>query len=424
MSARRGTVYPLVLVLGASVVPRVSLGQSPASDSVTLPATRFTAAYTSTWVNNVAGGVTQGSVVQSAALLEMEIALKRLAGWRGATLFASLLGAAGPSPDPLVGDLQGVLTTHAPPGLRMEEAWLEQDMLQNHLSVLIGRYDMNSEFYRIQSSAIFFNSSFGLGAELGLSGAEGPSTYPFTALGARLAYKPTRNSVFRFAVFDGIPVDRPSGGVHPFASGDGAFAIGELAILARPDSAAVLHERRFRIGRGPPRPYASKLAIGMWGYTTALPDLVDTLANGSPVIHQRSEGAYLIADGLLWHSPGNATELALFGQLGIGDPAVNVVGGFAGVGIAVTGPFAQRQNDQLGLGLASAQISSRYRRAQNAAGAPTSSPETAIELTYLANLTTWLGVHADLQYIIQPGGSLALASSFVPALQMAVAREF
>ena len=117
----------------------------------------------------------------------------------------------------------------------------------------------------------------------------------------------------------------------------------------------------------------------------------------------------------LSHFPRHETHPTLRGAV---VPAYNVVG------IAVTGPFAQRQNDQLGLGLASAQISSRYRRAQNAAGAPTSSPETAIELTYLANLTTWLGVHADLQYIIQPGGSLALASSFVPALQMAVAREF
>src|SRR5689334_20098768 len=143
MSALGGTVCPLVLALVPSVVPCVFLGQAPMSDSIALRAARFTAAYTSTLETNVAGGVTRGSVVQSAALLQMEIALKRLVGWRGASLFASVLGAGGPSPDALVGDLQGVLTTDAPPGLRIEEAWLEQDMLQSHLSILVGRYDMN-----------------------------------------------------------------------------------------------------------------------------------------------------------------------------------------------------------------------------------------------------------------------------------------
>lgn len=414
----------MVLAVTTVLLPHNLAAQPSTPDSARPSAAQFTVAYTGTLANNVVGGVARGSVVQSAALLQANVNLRTLIGWRGAHLFVSEVGTAGPSPDQLVGDLQGVLSTVAPAGVRLEEAWLEQNMLNNHVSVLLGRYDVSSEFYRLQSSGIFFNSSFGIGAELGLSGVEGPSSYPFTAVGVRVEYKATRNSVFRAAVLDGVPVDRPGGGIHLFAPGDGAFAIGEFAILSRPDTAAVMHDRRFRIGRGIPRPYVAKVAVGVWGYTTNMPDLVDTLANGSPVIHGGSGGAYLVADRVVWHAANDTTQLGLFGQFGIGDPLVNVVGGYAGGGISLTGPFSHRPNDQLGLGVASAQISSHYRRAQNAAGTRTSSLETTVELTYLATVASWVGVQADLQYVIRPGGNLLLGNSLVPGLRLALSRTF
>src|SRR5207253_10183357 len=40
-----------------------------------------------------------------------------------------------------------------PPGaVRLEEAWLQQNLLDNRLSWLVGRYDLNTEFYRLQRS--------------------------------------------------------------------------------------------------------------------------------------------------------------------------------------------------------------------------------------------------------------------------------
>lgn len=411
-------------VLTAAILARGLLAQSPLRNGATPPEAQFTVAYTGTLVNNAAGGVARGSLFQNAALIESTINLQRLIGWKSAQVFASILGTTGPSPDRFVGDLQGVSSATAPPGLRLEEAWLEQDLLRNHVSLLAGRYDINSEFYRLQSSAIFLHSSFGLGPELGLSGVAGPSTYPFTSLGGRVAYKPTRNTVLRVAVLDGIPFDRPDGGMHPFARGDGAFAISEFAILSRPDTAAVIHDRRFLIGRGPPRPYAAKIAIGAWGYTTDLPDLADTLPNGSPVIHDGSGGAYLIADGVIWHSANQAKELAMFGQLGFGSPAVQTVDGYTGLGLSLIGASSRRPNDEIGLGIASARIGSHYRRKQTAAGIPTTTPETAVELTYVASVASWIGLHGDLQYVIRPGGVSSRSNALVPSLEIGVSKTF
>ena len=44
----------------------------------------------------------------------------------------------------------------------------------NRFSALFGRYDLNSEFYRLQSAGLFLNSSFGIGPEFSLSGQNGP----------------------------------------------------------------------------------------------------------------------------------------------------------------------------------------------------------------------------------------------------------
>src|SRR3989441_10953970 len=49
---------------------------------------------------------------------------------------------------------------------------------------------------------------------------------------------------------DGVPVDRPGDGIRIFASGDCALLVGEVALLARPDTVGVPRQRRFGIGRG------------------------------------------------------------------------------------------------------------------------------------------------------------------------------
>ena len=47
----------------------------------------------------------------------------------------------------------------APPASRIHEAWLQYNLLDNRLSVLAGRYDLNTEFYQLRSAALFLNSS-------------------------------------------------------------------------------------------------------------------------------------------------------------------------------------------------------------------------------------------------------------------------
>jgi len=285
-------------------------GQTAVGDSGARPVI-LTFSYTGELVQNAGGGARRGTTFAGAAGGEFTLLLRRLVGWHGARIFVFALGTHGGAPSDLVGDVQGVSNLEAPAAVRLEEAWLQQNLLDNRLSWLVGRYDLNTEFYRLQSGALFINSSFGIGPEFAHSGVAGPSIFPNTAVGTRVDFKPSPNVVWRAAVLDGVPVDRPGDGTRVFASGDGALLVGEVALLARPDTVGVPRQRRFGIGRGRARPYGGKLAIGAWYYTARFSDLADTLPSGASVQHRGSGGVYLIGDLTV-------RSLTAFAQLGGG----------------------------------------------------------------------------------------------------------
>jgi porin len=382
-------------------------GQTAGGDSGARPVI-LSFSYTGELVQNAAGGARRGGTYAGAAGVEGTLLLKRLVGWNGARVFVFALDTHGGAPSDLVGDVQGVSNIEAPAAVRLEEAWLQQNLLDNRLSWLVGRYDLSTEFYRLQSGALFINSSFGIGPEFAHSGVAGPSIFPNTAVGTRVDFKPSANVVWRAAVLDGEPVDRPGGGVHLFAPGDGALLVSEVALLARPDTVAVPRQRRFGIGRGLMRSYTAKIALGAWYYTARFPDLSDT------TLHRGSAGAYLIGD-LTVRSVG------VFAQLGLGDGRVNQIGGYLGGGLTFTAPFPSRAQDALGLAVAAAWNGSHYERAQASAGAPAAG-ETTVELTYLAQFGSWLTVQPDVQYVIHPGGTRAQRNAVVPGLRIALSR--
>jgi porin len=418
--ARPCLVAALAALAALAGVAPGARAQATAADSGAPRAVSTAFSYTGELTGDVAGGARRGATLEGATAVQLTFLLERLVAWRGARLFIFVLGTHGAVPSDLVGDVQGVSNLQAPEGVRLEEAWLQQNLFENRLSLLVGRYDLNTEFYRLQSAALFINSSFGIGPELGQSGVAGPSVYPGTAVGTRVDVKPSPNVVWRAAVMNGAPVNRPGGGIRLHARGDGALLVGEVAVLSRPDTVGVPRDRRFRIGRGPARPYAGKLAIGVWYYTARFPDLADTLSTGVPVLHHGSRGAYVIGDQTVWSAgSGRPGALAIFAQLGIGDARVDRIGGYAGGGLTLAAPLSGRPQDALGLAVAAALIGSQYERAVGTTGTPVAG-ETTVELTYLAQIGVRLAVQPDLQYVIHPGGTRATRNALVPGVRIAL----
>jgi porin len=420
-ASRVARALTVVTTLGSMLCagPRRADAQRPFADSAARPAISTVASYTGELVADVAGATRRGAAFVGAASVQLTVFPRQIVRWPGAQIYVLLQHTHGGAPSRLVGDVQGTSNLEAPPGMRLEEAWLQQNLLSNQLSWLVGRYDLSTEFYRLQSAGLFVNSSFGTGPDLSQSGVAGPSIYPNTAVGTRVDIKPSPNAAVRLAVLDGMPVDRPGGGIHPIAKGDGAMLVGELALLSRPDTAAQPRHPRFQIGRGTTRPYAGKLALGGWYHTARFPDIADTLPTGQPVQHRGSRGAYLVGDQTVWTERTRA--VTAFVQLGVGDARVNQTGSYLGGGLTFTAPFASRAQDELGVAMAMARNGSHFLRAQMATGMPTAG-ETAVELTYLAQLAAGVYVQPDLQYVIHPGGTRSVRNALVPGLRVALSR--
>jgi porin len=416
-SAIATVLLPLVSYPAVADTPAVT--DQPASLQGITPAL----AYNGAGFTNLRGGVRAGSTYTGNLNLQLTVDGGPRFGWTDTLFYLDALWIHGGQPSKFTGDAQGVSSISAPSAVKLYEAWVQKNFFDNRFSVLAGLYDLNTEFYHLQSAGLFLNSSFGIGPEFSQSGVEGPSIFPSTAVGTRFAYKPARGIVLRTAILDGAPVDRPDGSRGIFKRGDGVLIVSEADFLDRPPPSDRPLNGRFRIGRQAMLPpYDDKVAIGGWYYTAALDDLADLQANREPVRHRGSGGFYALVDRVLFKEPDHPEKrVAWFLQAGYGDVRVDRFGSYVGAGLTAVGMIPGRDTDELGLALAYARNGSHYMSSQRMQGIPVASAERTIELTYLMQLTKWLAVQPDLQYIIRPGTDPTIPNALAFQLRFEIA---
>jgi porin len=392
-------VATLLLSMGRCPVATADVPSDPSLQGIT-PAL----VYNGAGFTNLRGGVRTGSTYTGTLNLQLTVDAGSLLGWNDTLFYVDGLWIHGGQPSNFTADAQGVSNISAPSAVKLYEAWVQKNLLDNRFSALAGLYDLNSEFYRLQSAGLFLNSSFGIGPEFSQSGVEGPSIFPSTSIGARFAYKPAPGIVLRTAILDGVPLDRPDGSRGSFKRGDGVLIVAEADFLDRPPPSDRPRSSRFRIGRQAMLPpYDEKFAVGGWYYSATFDDLVEVEAGGQPARHRGSGGIYALADGVLFKKPGDSEKrITGFLQAGYGDFRVDRFGSYLGAGLTATGIIAGRGTDELGLALAYARNGSHYMSSQRTQGLPVTNAEATIEITYLMQLTKWIAVQPDLQYVIHP----------------------
>jgi porin len=369
---------------------------------------------------NITGGLRRGGNYLGNLNLQLTLDAQRLMGWQGATIFLYGLGIHGGHPSNFVGDAQGVSNIEAPAKWKLEEGWVQQNLFGNRFSALFGRYDLNSEFYRLQSASLFLNSSFGIGPEFSQSGQNGPSIFPFTSVGGRFALKPIEELVLRTAVLDGVPVERPNGARQVFAKRDGALIVTEAAYVYRPVGSEQPRTREFRIGRNCCGTYTGKLALGGWYYTAAFDDLTRVEADGSPERRHGNGGLYMLGDWTIYHDSDDR-QATLFGQFGIGDQRVNRFAYYSGGGLTFSGFAPARKEDEFGIAVAAAHNGTPFIRSQQDQGNPNRRSEVTLEITYLAQFGAHLAVQPDFQFVFNPNTDPTIRNAVVFMLRFEVA---
>lgn len=362
------------------------------------PAYGFEAVYTAELWRNAQGGLRTGGVYLDNLDLTLNVDGERAWGLPGLTAFAYVLyNNSARFSERYVGDALTASNIDAPNGVRLYEAWLEwagDEALP--LSMRFGLYDLNSEFDSNDSRSLFINSTHGVGHEFGQTGENGPSIFPVTSLGLRLAWEPAEDWRILAVVVDGVPGGRddPSdSGIH-LSSEEGALGISE-----------------FNWSRG----RVHKLSIGHWRYTAKFSDVRSTEA--MPLPERRDNcGTYGAIELAL--DPGENPATLVFLRYGVAERRINEFDDSLGVGIRQRGLFASRPEDEIGLAFSRASVSPPTRSIAASMGTPRESYEGGIELTYRATINDWITIQPDLQFMVHPGVDPEISDSFALGLRV------
>jgi porin len=373
---------------------------------------------------NTTGGLAQGTVYTGLLKFGLNLDLEKV-GWCGASLCTSWLWLSGrdPSQD-LVGNFLTISGDAGLPSLRMFELWFQQNLLGDKISLRLGQLSADTEFVISQYGATFINSSFGWPAFLYENLPGGGPAYPTGTLGIRLAVTPSGWFKFQTAVFQGnvYPQDV---NLHGFRwrldSQNGLFSINEAQFIWN------------QSGRQP-----GQLKAGAWLNTAEFIEPNDhNLVRGN-------YGFYFIVDQMLCPKPAKLSEdpacalkdgkssesgpngdqaspvaqksdqgLGWFGRIGFEPRDHDFIGFYFDTGLTYKGLIPTRDGDTFGVAFAYAKLSSDALQQGSSESAGGLGAEMALEATYLTQITKWLSLQPDLQFIINPGGNKGLSNALV-----------
>jgi len=351
---------------------------------------------------NVSGGAARGGVVLMNSDAAVSVDMDKLAGWAGGSAFVQYHVQHGnQSINNYAGSFAGVdnIETGVSTG-QFYQAWLQQNSADDSLSLLAGLYAIDSEFYVTDTSGLFLQPPYGMSAEMAQTGRNGPPVFPMGALALRLKY--TASDFYaQGALTDGVPgnLNDAHGTQIRLDKGDGTLAVVEFGYTP------AVEEGRY-----------NKTSFGLWRYSARANDLVDVDVLGNPV-QRIDQGFYVLAERTLFAELGNAGQgLSGFIRFGTVNKDVYQADWSGSLGLNYQGLFDGRDDDAAGIAVTSSHASAKYRLA-NAA----ESSETVVELTYRAQLQSWLAVQPMVQRIFNPNMDGAIRDAWVVGVRLEAA---
>jgi porin len=362
----------------------------------------FEGGYKFDLLNVVSGGLQRGGQPLGHLDLKLKTDLEKVWGWTGTTAFFNLIHDHGEKFNrDRVGSFNGVTNIEVPVDTeRLFQAWIQREWQDGKYSLLAGLYPIDTEFQVLDTAALFVQPPYGPTGDL--SSTRGPSIFNTSAFGVRGKWVSDDRSVYaQAALLDGIPGDpnQPKGTHIVFGANDGTMGIVEVGLRTQ--------------GSG-----QAKYAVGLWGYSARVDDLVDVDANLNPV-QRRSYGSYFLADANLWND-GNGRSLSGFLRYGVTDGDSTNFRSVVNTGLVINAPFSGRPDDVLGLAYTHTTLGDKYCAVQQAAGRSPTTFESSWELTYRFKPAPWLAMQPLVQWHRYPGGDRSVGDATVVGLRTEV----
>lgn len=330
--------------------------------------------YKADLVGVAAGGRARGARFLDNADLMAGVDLDRAARWEGASAYVGVLSNAGARPNDIAGTLQGVNNIEVgSPDAVLYQAWVQQRFAGDRGSILVGKYDLNSEFYANPSAAALIAPAFGIGSELAATGPNGPSIFPQTDLGIRVRLETKRHYV------QAAVIRAPRG----VADEDG------------PRSALFIAETGLR-GR-------TAITIGGWTYSHRQQRIVPPGVTLGPDT-AASHGLYALVEQDVVGQADTIGYWCAFLRAGLSDGLATPFADGMQIGVTGHGVLPSRPESLLSFGFATAGLSRAYRRSNPPGEPPLTRSESTIELTYSDRVARFLTLQPDVQYVLRPSG--------------------
>ncbi|GIX17219.1 MAG: porin [Rhodothalassiaceae bacterium] len=360
----------------------------------------FEVVYTGEIWGNLSGGIRRDARHLDNLDLMLTVPSETF-GADGGTFFFYVLHNNKKTFSDIVGDLQVVSNIDNDRIWRIFEAWYEQNLFADRVSVKLGFMDLNAEFDAIEPAGLMILSSHGIGPDFSQTGESGPSIFPITMAGARIQLAPDERFSLRFAAFDAVAGTRnhPRRAALKFTDGEGELLVGE----------ADLH-----LASG------WRFVVGAWGYTARFAGIEEAL--GLPAErHRGNNGLYAFVHGPLYHEHGDGDQgLQGWVRFGIADGRINRLDQYIGAGLVYTGAIPGRDADRIGLAVAAARNGDSFRRFAALTGNAVEKREINVEFTWRIEAADWLALQPDFQLIINPGTDPALKNAFAAGLRVEV----
>lgn len=357
----------------------------------------FQVQYTAEGFSRLRGGTgsNKPSAYLGSVVASLDLDTGALGAWSGGTLHAHVQHLHGEGiTEAHVGSLQTISNLDAEPFTTLAEYWYRQELLDGRLALKVGKQEGNVDFAASDYAGNLLDASFGVFPTLVLS------TYPDWGLGIAGFASPTDWLTFQAAVFDGAPDGRaPLGGTTALDPDSGQLIVGEVQ----------LHSAPWTGGLG------GTLRLGGWYHTAEAPALPEADGSTDEVMFDHNHGFYGIFDHKLFEPAGEGREdegLGLFLQAGYAPQDRNEARLYLGGGLAYTGPIPGRAADVIAIGCGHVGLARSIRAAEGRTS------ETLLELTYRAQLTGFLTLQPDAQYVLRPSGDSSLPNAFVTGIRL------
>jgi porin len=370
---------------------------------------------TLTWVSdlqgNPIGGERRGAREFENWGLEVAADLGRRAGLSGALLDVSASLRSGSSLSiEAIGNVFNVAQVCCGATYRLVDLYYEQALAEDRVNVRAGRFAAGDEFLASPLYGLFVSSGIN-GNPSGVAlNAPGMTTYPVATWGARLRVRPTSASYVMGAILNGDAslADNDKHGAD-FSTRGPIFAIGEAGVRLNQDEGAT----------GLPGTYK----VGAW-YDDHRFTRFGSVGRDAPARTTRgSAGAYLLVDQTVYRggTPGSVRSLTPFASLVLApDSDVNPLPVFVNGGLVAQGLVPRRDDDRAVFSLVYGRFSDRLQASQRRTGAPPQGYELVLEAGYLIQVTPWLQVEPDVQYVVNPGGTGRTPDALVLGVQLSV----